>query len=104
MLFVTYRELNENNPNCGQCRCPPEAGGSMAVLSPVATDRAEVRAATATIAWQSVVATLLAPLGIVVASLAIPAGVDELPTSDEKLASILDIVARHPTGTRLGFL
>jgi hypothetical protein len=56
------------------------------------------------IPWPSAVATLLAPLGIVVASLAIPAGVDELPTSDEKVAQVLDIVARHPFGTRLGFL
>lgn len=64
----------------------------------------DVRAETVPIAWPSAVAMLLAPLGIVVASLAIPAGVDELPTSDEKVAAILDIVARHPFGTRLGFL
>ena len=56
------------------------------------------------IPWPTAVTTLLAPLGIIIASLAIPAGVDELPTSDEKVAQILDIVARHPFGTRLGFL
>jgi hypothetical protein len=53
--------------------------------------------------WPSVVAMLLAPVGWIVASIAIPAGVDELPSSTKKTAHILDIVARHRFSTRLGF-
>lgn len=56
------------------------------------------------ISWPSVVATLLAPVGVIVASVSIPYGVDELPTTDEQVARALDLVARHPFGTRLGFL
>ncbi|MFN8539504.1 MAG: hypothetical protein U0232_18750 [Thermomicrobiales bacterium] len=59
---------------------------------------------SAPIPGPTAVAALLAPLGIIVASLAIPAGVDELPDTEEKVARILDIVAAHPFGTRLGFL
>jgi hypothetical protein len=47
---------------------------------------------------------LLAPVGVIVACLTIPSGVDELPTSSAKMARILDIVAEHPFATRLGFL
>lgn len=54
--------------------------------------------------WPAVVAAALAPLGIIVASLAIPAGVDEPPIGEEKVAEIMEIVALHPFGTRLGFL
>jgi hypothetical protein len=38
-----------------------------------------------------------------VACVAIPAHVDELPTSSAKMARTLDIVAEHPFATRLGF-
>jgi hypothetical protein len=52
-------------------------------------------AARALVPWPAAAATLLAPVGLVVASVAIPPGVDELPTSDAKTARILDIVASH---------
>lgn len=56
------------------------------------------------IEWPTAAAMLLAPVGVVVACLCIPPGVDELPTSDRKMATTLDAVARHPFATRLGFL
>ena len=58
----------------------------------------------AALPWPTTVAMLLAPLGIVIASLAIPSGVDRLPTSDRLAREVLQKVAAHPFETRLGFL
>jgi hypothetical protein len=51
----------------------------------------------------TIAAMLLSPLGVIIACLTIPSGVDELPSSSEKMASILAVVERHPIATRLGF-
>ena len=47
---------------------------------------------------------VLAPVGVVLACVTIPDGVDELPASNAQMAAALDAVARHPFATRLGFL
>lgn len=56
------------------------------------------------IPWPTALGMLLAPVGVAVASLTIPYGVDELPTSRAKMAHTLAVVARHRFATRLGFL
>ena len=53
--------------------------------------------------WASEASLLLAPLGIIVACVAIPAGVDKLPTKSG-IPHLLDIVASHAGATRAGFL
>jgi hypothetical protein len=51
--------------------------------------------------WPSVVAMVLAPMGIVIASLAIPTGVDRLPTSDDRARDVPARVAAHPFERRV---
>jgi hypothetical protein len=51
----------------------------------------------------TIAAMLLGPIAYGVACLAIPYGVDQLPTSNEKMRHTLDTVAHHAFATRLGF-
>jgi hypothetical protein len=53
--------------------------------------------------WASRAALVLAPAGIIAACIAIPAGVDDLP-SRSRIPHLLDIVAQHAGATRAGFL
>jgi hypothetical protein len=53
--------------------------------------------------WASEAALVLAPAGIIVACIAIPSGVDELP-SRSTIPHLLNIVAQHASATRVGFL
>jgi hypothetical protein len=90
-------EMISDSRDAGHAAGPPRPA--------VAPERDAVAAAAGRdpFEWASEATLVLAPVGIIMACIAIPAGVDELP-SRSGIPHLLDIVASHAGATRAGFL